>query len=107
LRPEDIVPHWPDEVPPEAETFAATITLSEMLGNETLLFAESASGPLIARQLPRARWPMARPCALPSVPKTCTCSMPIAAYRYVLISSSARRPMHHDTASHAPFCPAS
>ncbi|WP_199102978.1 ABC transporter ATP-binding protein [Aquitalea sp. ASV11] len=52
LRPEDIVPHWPDEAPPEAETFAATITLSEMLGNETLLFAESASGPLIARQLP-------------------------------------------------------
>ena len=52
LRPEDIIPHWPDETPPEAETFAATITLSEMLGNETLLFAESASGPLIARQLP-------------------------------------------------------
>ncbi|WP_199052262.1 ABC transporter ATP-binding protein [Aquitalea sp. ASV15] len=49
LRPEDIIPHWPDAAPPQAETFAATITLSEMLGNETLLFADSASGPLIAR----------------------------------------------------------
>jgi len=51
LRPEDIIPHWPDQAPPQAETFAATITLSEMLGHETLLFAESASGPLIARLL--------------------------------------------------------
>jgi multiple sugar transport system ATP-binding protein len=54
LRPEDIVPDGHGLRPPGDVTLDATVTLSEMLGNETLLFAEAAGMPFVARmQQPR------------------------------------------------------
>lgn len=54
LRPEDIVPDGHGLRPPGEVRLEATVTLSEMLGNETLLFAETAGTAFVARmQQPR------------------------------------------------------
>jgi multiple sugar transport system ATP-binding protein len=54
LRPEDIVPDGHGLRPPGEVTLAATVTLSEMLGNETLLFAEAEAASFVSRmQQPR------------------------------------------------------
>jgi multiple sugar transport system ATP-binding protein len=54
LRPEDIVPEGHGLRPPGDVTLTATVTLSEMLGNETLLFAEGGQASFVSRmQQPR------------------------------------------------------
>jgi multiple sugar transport system ATP-binding protein len=54
LRSEDIVPDGHGLRPPGDVSLDATVGLSEMLGNETLLFIEAGSTPLVARmQQPR------------------------------------------------------
>ncbi len=54
LRPEDIVPEGHGLRPAGTAALQATVTLSEMLGNETLLFAETAAMQFVARmQQPR------------------------------------------------------
>jgi multiple sugar transport system ATP-binding protein len=54
LRPEDIVPDGHGLRPPGEVTLEATVTMSEMLGNETLLFADTAAASFVARmQQPR------------------------------------------------------
>ena len=53
LRPEDIVPEGHGRQPDGPE-LTATVTLTESLGNETLLFAEAGQTPFVARmQQPR------------------------------------------------------
>jgi multiple sugar transport system ATP-binding protein len=54
LRPEDFVPDGHGLRPPGEVTLEATVSLSEMLGNETLLFAETPAMSFVARmQQPR------------------------------------------------------
>ena len=54
IRSEDIVPVGYGMVPEASHRFSAPITLTESLGNETLLFARYAGGEIIARmQRPR------------------------------------------------------
>ena len=55
VRPEDIVPEGHGVRPDEGVDFRATVDLTEMLGNETLLFLHHEGTPLTARmQQPRA-----------------------------------------------------
>lgn len=54
IRPEDIVPVGHGLAPENAQCFAAKVSLTESLGNETLLFAPFAGGEITARmQQPR------------------------------------------------------
>ncbi|MBN9022863.1 MAG: TOBE domain-containing protein, partial [Rhizobiales bacterium] len=54
VRSEDIVPEGHGMIPADAHPFSAPVTLTESLGNETLLFAQLAGNEITARmQRPR------------------------------------------------------